>query len=42
MGYADASLFVPYLKLVRAVCDSEVPLELACPVNVVMGVCGLI
>ena len=36
------SLFVPLLKLLRAVCDSEVALDLVCPVNVVMGVCGSI
>ena len=35
-------LFVPLLKLLRAVCDSEVALDLVCPVNVVMGVCGSI
>ena len=39
---ADVSLFVPLLKLLRAVCDSEVALDLVCPVNVVMGVCGSI
>ena len=42
MGYPDASLFVPLLKLLRAVCDSEVQLDLECPVNVFMGVCGSI
>ena len=40
MGLANASLFVPLLKLLRAVGESESAGSLICQVNVVMGVYG--
>ena len=37
-GLTDASLFVPLLKLLRAICDSEGGDSFVCPPNVVMDV----
>ena len=38
MGYADASLLVPFLELLRAAWDSEVTVPFSYPNKVVMGV----
>ena len=40
MGYADASLLVPFLKLLRAGWDSEVKVPFIYPDKEVMGVVG--
>ena len=38
MGYADPSLLVFFLKLLRAACDSEATVPFVYPDKVVMGV----
>ena len=40
MGYADASLLVPFLKLLRAAWNSEVMVPFIYPDTVAMGVVG--
>ena len=40
MGYADASLLVPFLKIMRAALDSEVMVAFVYPDKVVMGAVG--
>ena len=40
MGYSDASLLVPYLKLLRGAWDSEVTVPFIYPDKVVMGAVG--
>ena len=37
MGYADASLFVPFLKLLKAVCDPEIVVGLCTAQSVLMS-----
>ena len=40
MGKAGTSLFVPFMKSLRAIWDSEAVVPFLSPVNVVMGIVG--